>query len=303
MLLLGSNRSITHDYSTHGDAEDYAGEHLSIIKINGSSKVTRVVNKYIAHEDSINYYDYLNNAFNWKDGTYYNCISITGKTVRYHQSELGGNQVTLECYENNKKRYIRILHMADVLVSVGDVINSSTIIGKQGSTGLVLSKKEKSNVSYGSHVHLEVLDENYQSINPREYATFARSVNYMEQTNVIDNSKQQIKIIVDKINLRLKPSKESSDIGDVYNGEVYDVLGISEDENYIWYKIKNNLDVTGYVANEKGKNWLLITNEKESIEEDVKEVDEIKALKLIFICEKDGMYAVKLKFGERLYIE
>lgn len=303
MLILGSERSVTQNYNIHKDAEDYSGEHLSVIKINGRAKVTKIVNKYISHEDSINYNDYLNNSAIWRDGTYFNCISITGKVVRYHQSELGGNRVELECYEGDLKRYIRLYHMADVLVNVGDIVDSDTTIGKQGNTGLVLSKKSLSDITYGSHVHMEVLDENYQNINPREYATFARTVNYMEQTNIIDNSKKQIKIIVDKINIRSNPNVVSSDIGNVYNGEIYDVLGVSEDENYTWYNIKTSLGLTGYVANEKNKNWLIVTKEQEKIEEDVKEVDDIKELKLIFTCEKDGMYAVKLKLGERLYME
>jgi hypothetical protein len=126
MLLLGSERVITQDYKTHGDAEDYAGEHLSPIKIKGKALVTRVINKYKTHEDTINYNDFLNNRTSWKDGTYYNCHSITGKVVRYHQSELGGNQVELECYDSNKKIHIRLLHMASVLVSVGDIIDSNT---------------------------------------------------------------------------------------------------------------------------------------------------------------------------------
>jgi hypothetical protein len=303
MLILGSERSVTQNYYVHKDAEDYSGEHLSVIKINGRAKVIKVVNKYISHEDSINYNDYLNNNGIWRDGTYFNCISITGKVVRYHQSELGGNHVELECYEGDFKRYIRLYHMAEVLVKEGDIVDSDTVIGTQGNTGLVLSKKSLSDITYGSHIHMEVLDENYQNINPREYSTFVRKVSYMEQTNVIDNSKKQIKIIVDKINIRSNPNVASSDIGNVYNGEIYDVLEVSEDEKYTWYNIKTSLGLTGYVANEKNKKWLIVTNEQEKIEEEVKEVDEIKELKLIFTCEKDGMYAVKLKLGERLYME
>ncbi|MDD2469776.1 MAG: peptidoglycan DD-metalloendopeptidase family protein [Bacilli bacterium] len=303
MLLLGSKRAVTQDYKAHGDAEDYAGEHLSIIKIKGKAKVKKVVNKYNAHEDTINYNDFMNNKIVWRDETHYNCVSITGKVVRCHQSELGGNQVELECYEEGKKRTIRILHMADVLVNVGDIIDSDTIIGKQGNTGLVLSSRARSDITYGSHVHFEVLDENYQSVDPREYALFSKEVDYMEQTNVIDNSKKQIKVIVDKINIRLKPSVNSSDIGNVYSDEIYDVLGITEDEKYIWYHIKTNLEVSGYIANEKGQSWLTVINEGENIMKEVKEVDQLKELKLIFTCEKDGMYAVKLKLGEKVYIE
>ncbi len=303
MLLLGSERSVTQDYRSHGDAEDYAGEHLSVVKILGEAKVVKVVNKYIAYEDTINYYDYLNNKANWSDGTYYNCISITGKKVRYHQSELDGNQVELECYDNDKKRYIIISHLAEVYVNVGDVIDSNTIIGSQGNTGIVLSKKDIDDNTYGSHIHIEVLDENYQSINPREYSTFGKTVNYIEQTNVVDSTKQQIKVIADKITIKEKPSKDSLDIGNVYNGEFYDVLDIVEDVDYTWFNIKTSLGVTGYVTNELGKKWIVLINEKEDVLPSIKEVDEIKELRLIFTCEKDGMYVVKLRVGEKLYLE
>lgn len=303
MQLLGAKRAVTQDYKTHGNAEDYAGDHLSVIKIKGRAKVKKVVNKFTSHEDTINYNDFINNRTLWRDQTYYNCISITGKVVRYHQSELGGNQVELECYEDNKKRIFRILHMSEVLVNVGEVIDSETVIGTQGNTGLVLSSRAKSNKTYGSHVHFEVLDENYKTIDPREYALFSKEVNYMEQTNVIDNEKKQIRIIVDKINIRLKPAVTSSIIGNVYSDEIYDVLGITEDEQYIWYHIKTTLGVSGYVANEKGQNWLIVINAGENIIEEPKEVDQLKEIKLLFSCEKDGMYAVKLKAGEKLYLQ
>jgi hypothetical protein len=167
----------------------------------------------------------------------------------------------------------------------------------------VLSKKDIDDNTYGSHIHIEVLDENYQSINPREYSTFGKTVNYIEQTNVVDSTKQQIKVIADKITIKEKPSKDSLDIGNVYNGEFYDVLDIVEDVDYTWFNIKTSLGVTGYVTNELGKKWIVLINEKEDVLPSIKEVDEIKELRLIFTCEKDGMYVVKLRVGEKLYLE
>lgn len=302
MFLLGSERVVTQDFKTHGVAEDYAGEHLSIIKIKGKAKVTKVINKYIPHQDTINYNDFFNNKDKWQEGTYYNCISITGKKVRYHQSELGGNQVELECYESGKKRYIKILHMASTPLNVGDIINSNTVIGYQGNTGLVLSKKAKTDVTYGSNVHLEIRDENYKPLNPRDYAIYVKDVDYLEQTNVLDNTKDQIKIIVNKINIRSEPTVSSSDIGDVYNGEIYDILGITEDDKYIWYKIKTSLGLIGYVASEKGKEWIEVILKNNHPKGDIPGSDEVKKINLIFTCKKDGMYAIKLKNGEQLYI-
>ncbi len=300
--ILGSNRIVTQDYNRHRYAEDYAGVHLSDIKIFGRAKVIRVVNKYIPYEDTIDYNDYLKNRQQWQDGTYYNCISISGKKSRYHQSELGGNQVELECYEGNKKRFFKMLHIADVLVKVGDIIDSNTIIGKQGNTGLVLSNKSRSDITYGTHVHFEVRDENYNSINPRDYALFNIKVDYREQTNEIDNSKKQIKILVDKINIRQSHSTNSNIIGGVYKGEIYTVVDEQLDNKYNWYKIKTSLGLTGFVANEKGKQWIEISEPNQDIEESHQVVDEITRYKLVFTCPKDGMYAIKLYKGEKLYL-
>ena len=77
MIYLGSQRVITNSFSNHKTAEDYAGAHLSEVKINGTGVVTKVINRFKSHEDSINYNDFLNNKNAWKDGNYYNCKSIT----------------------------------------------------------------------------------------------------------------------------------------------------------------------------------------------------------------------------------
>ena len=46
MKYLGSERSVTQSFVNHKYAEDYSGAHLSEIKINGTAKVIKVVNKY-----------------------------------------------------------------------------------------------------------------------------------------------------------------------------------------------------------------------------------------------------------------
>lgn len=311
MNILGSERVITQTFSNHNsEAEDYAGNHLSDVKIFGTGKVISVINKFKPHENSINYTDFLNNKNSWKDGNYYNCISITGASVRFYHTELGGNEIWIESYLNNEKRYLRIDHLAEVLVSVGDIVNSNTVIAKQGNTGLVLSNKKKDDITYGSHIHVEVRDANYNYINPREYALGNIVVNYKEQSNSIDPTEKQIKIIADKINIREKYSASSKDLGDVYQNEIYTVLDEVEDSTYIWYQIITNLGTQGYVASLKGGRWIEVFNDEkpgeivdeiivEPVEEPTEETDEPR---LIFTCEKDGLYAIRLNTGEKLYI-
>ncbi len=303
MNLLGSPRIVTQDFQNHRYAEDYAGVHLSDVRILGKAKVVQEVNKYRVFEDSIDYNDYINNRSSWKDGVYFNCVSISGKKVRYHQSELGGNQVKLECYMENKRYYFKILHLANVFVEVGDIISSDTLIGTQGNTGLVSSTKARTNITYGSHVHFEVIDNNYNRINPREYAMFNVAVDYGEQTNEIDNSKKQIEIVVDKIDIKKSNSVNSEVIGAVYSGEVYSVVEEVLNDKYTWYKIETNLGLNGYIGNEKGKNLVQVYDVDENVEGDYHQVCEDKVKNIIFECQKDGLYALKMKSGEKLYIE
>ncbi|HHX17007.1 MAG TPA: M23 family metallopeptidase [Mollicutes bacterium] len=303
MLLLGNDRFVTQDYKTHGSAEDYKGEHLSDIRIRGTAKVTKVVNKYIPHEDTIDYNEFQKNKDTWKDGIYFNCVSITGKNIRYHQSELDGNQVELESFEGDKKRYFRICNMAEVLVDVGDIVNSDTVIGRQGNTGLVLSKKDISDETYGSHIHFEVLDENYNNVDPRQYANFIKEVKYVFQANSTSQNKKQIKIIAKKINIKENPSFESAKIGDVDEGDIYDIYGIVEDNINIWYNIKTSNGLVGNIPARKGAKEVVVLDEGEDVEGVIKEVDEQKEHKLIFTCEKDGVYAVRLQKGDNLYLD
>ena len=225
MMILGAQRVVTQDYAHHLTAEDYSGEHLSAIQIQNTAKVIRVVNHYIAHEDSLNYNDFLANQKNWYDGSGgYHCISITGKQVYYPSDELGGNCVEMIGYIDNQLYHYSMFHMASVNVKVGDIVTSDTIIGLQGNTGLVLSSKSLSDPTYGTHVHMEVHDAQNNNINPRSYALGEKIIEYKEQSNPKDPTKDQFVVVVEKINIRQNPSVDSSDLGDVYDQENYTIL-------------------------------------------------------------------------------
>lgn len=302
MIYLGSERVITNAFNNHQTAEDYAGEHLSDISIVGTGKVIQVINFFKSHEDSINYDDYLRNREYWKDGNYYNCISITGKTVRMHYNELGGNQVYIETLYNNEKIIMRFCHLDSVLVQVGDIIGSNQVFARQGNTGLVLSNKDRSDQTYGSHVHLEIVDKNGNYLNPRPFAQGQIVTNYIEQSNIVDKDKRQIQILVNKINIRENPSELSTDIGDVYFNEVYTILEEVDSDNYIWYKIVTNLGLTGYVANKRGENWIKLLDVDEDIADSIV-VGDNNEYKFLFKCPKEDYYYLKLYENESLYIK
>lgn len=287
MKYLGSERSVTQDYKTHKVAEDYSGTHKSEVRINGKGKVIKVINKFKSHEDSINYNTFLENQSIWYINGIYNCISITGKSVKMKSEELGGNQVWIETYDEKDLIVMRFCHLDSVLVNEGDIVDND-VIGLQGNTGLVLSSKSVIDESYGTHVHFEVTKNN-QYINPRKYAIGEINTTYLSNDNGIDNNKNQIKILVEQINIREEPNENSQDLGDVYYNEYYDVLDKVITDNYTWYKIKTKNNITGYVASLKNGNW-------------VEYIENIKDIKLIFTCTKDGNYLIKLYNGEKLYI-
>lgn len=307
MRYLGSERIVSYPFSDHITAEDYAGNHKSEVSIPSRAKVVRTINRFKSHEDSINYNEFLNNKNNWRDGNYYNCISITGKNVRMHSDELGGNQIWLETYDNNNLITLRLCHLDSVNVKVGDIVEKDQVIGFQGNTGLVLSNKNKSDITYGSHVHLEVINRDGNYLNPRKYANGEITTNYISQSNNRDEAKKQIKILVDKINIREKADQLSLDIGDVFMDEIYTVLD-TVDNNYIWYKISTNTGIIGYVASKKDEKWIELlepVQEKpvSDKDDDKKNSEQKDDYKLIFNCGKEDYYYLKLYKGEKLYIK
>lgn len=76
------------------------------------------------------------------------------------------------------------------------------------------------------------------------------------QSNDIDDSKTQIKVIAKRINIRQEPDINSSDIGDVYAGEIYTVIEDITKDDYYWYKIKTNTNIEGYIASSKDEEYV-----------------------------------------------
>lgn len=245
MIYLGSPRIVTNSFQNHKTAEDYAGTHQSDIKINGTGKVIRIIDHFQSYEDSIDYYDFLDHKNDWQDGNHYNCISVTGKMIRMQEDELKGNQIWIETKQGNKTLLFHFAHLDSISVQVGDVVNSDTVVGKQGNTGLVLSNKSKSDSTYGSHVHFEVIDSNRVYLNPREYADGTIETSYLEQSEESDEVKE---------------------------GKLQDPVV---------------------------PNIIIEDQQQTPLEKSIDQEDNI----LIFTCEKEDYYYIKLYPGEKLYLK
>ena len=75
---------------------------------------------------------------------------------------------------------------------------------------------------------------------------------------------------------------------------------------YTWYKIKTNRGIEGYVASKKDSNWVLVSNPGNSVidvDEGTDEEEKDEKIELIFECQNDGIYYLKMKNGEKLYLQ
>lgn len=85
------------------------------------------------------------------------------------------------------------------------------------------------------------------------------------QTNERDETKEQVEITNDYINIRKENDSQSEAIGKVYKGEIYTVLEKLEDDYYVWCKIETTDGINGYIAvkylEESYVNFLEITED------------------------------------------
>ena len=68
------------------------------------------------------------------------------------------------------------------------------------------------------------------------------------QTNLRDETKNQVEIINEYINIRERPNISSDIIGKVYQGEIYDVLSENTTSEYKWIEIETSNGIKGYIS-------------------------------------------------------
>lgn len=89
----------------------------------------------------------------------------------------------------------------------------------------------------------------------------------------------QIQITTDYINIRDEKSVNSNILGEVYYGEIYDILSEDEESSYNWYEIETSNGIRGFIAGksedveyvEELEVNGVITNEEETKKEEVTE--------------------------------
>lgn len=138
-----------------------------------------------------------------------------------------------------------------------------------------------------------------------------------------DITKDQLKVLVNALKIRIEPTTESMVYKDAIKGAYYNYTETVKNENYTWYKIGDNK----WIAN-NGTYLEIIpkaqsTNEEEiqklkgiikqkdkeikDYQIEIKDLDaqikELTSYKFKYTCEKDGKYLKTLKKGETLLIK
>lgn len=72
----------------------------------------------------------------------------------------------------------------------------------------------------------------------------------------------QVRINVEKINLRKDVDLKSSIIKEVYKDEVFDVIKYFEGNSYNWYNIIYEEGKTGWIASGKENSWIKVENKE-----------------------------------------
>lgn len=86
-------------------------------------------------------------------------------------------------------------------------------------------------------------------------------------------SKWQITIIYRSINIRAQANLDSEILGQVKQGETYDVMSYTVDEEYEWYQIEKD-GVTGYVGSKKDAPYVKETGQARKSDIELKYYDE-----------------------------
>jgi len=78
-------------------------------------------------------------------------------------------------------------------------------------------------------------------------------------TNEIDQSKNQLTVKIEALHIKEKPSVLGEVVGTVHDGDIFTIYDMFVDQYYVWYKIKSDNGIKGYLANQLNGEWVDIT--------------------------------------------
>ncbi len=80
-----------------------------------------------------------------------------------------GNYIILKVIINGITIFIKYGHLNKVYVKKGDKVKAGDIIGVNGNTGNANPPRRKGQKKVIPHIHLQIFDANWKSINPKNY--------------------------------------------------------------------------------------------------------------------------------------
>lgn len=183
-------------------------------------------------------------------------------------------------------------HCKSIKLKKGDLVSKGKIIAIMGSTG----------ASTGVHLHLGMTEIGSDKwLNPETYNYVIE--NKIKNINGIkrDNSKNQIKVLVDELRVRKSSSIDSDVVGTCLKNNIYNYYDVIKDKEYTWYRIGEDSwigDNGTYL-----EVYFVEENYKEKYELLLKEYNEIIKFKFKYLAINDGIYKVKLNKNEILIIK
>lgn len=194
-----------------------------------------------------------------------------------------GNFIKID-HGNGISSLMAHLKYNSIKVNVGDKVTKSQKLAVMGTTGH----------STGIHVHYEIF-KNGIKVNPLDYTyvhlnqfiddssrKFVKFIDFITPVQR-DNKINQLKVNVDKLNIREDAGKQYYSKGYVKKDSIYNYTEVKKMKDYTWYKIGNN----AWIANEG--TYLTILEKDE--------------YKFYFKVKETNTYIIHLNKGEELYIK
>lgn len=88
----------------------------------------------------------------------------------------------------------------------------------------------------------------------------------VELSNEYNEEVFQIKVIIEKINIRKEATLNSDKLGEVSFGDIYTVLDYKTDEKYLWFHIKTSNGIDGFIASELGNPYVEFLNVSDDLD-------------------------------------